>query len=166
METPNTRQQLLPEHVHMAQHWVSDGAGAAVQGSLPACILPSPPLWPAGNKRGCVTGQGEHRDTSSSWGNALISPFPNMGVADSFNFLFIFFSYMKGTWKPHCIFLNFKMTSWVGGELLLNCAVLRLTFSSKPKASIYCSLPHLKLVPLLMAGAKGKRQTCLGLVCC
>lgn len=77
---------------------------------------------------------------------------------------------MKGTRKAH-IFLNFKMTSRVGRELLRYCAVLRRRFSSDLKASICCS-SHLKLVPplrhhlLAPAGAKGRRWTCLGLVCC
>lgn len=47
--------------------------------------------------------------------------------------LYIFLSYIKGTQTPQCIFLNFKMRSKAGGELLPYCAVLTLGFSSKPK---------------------------------
>lgn len=41
------------------------------------------------------------------------------------------------------------MRSKAGSELLPYCAVLTFGFSSKPKASVCCSSPHLKLVPPL-----------------
>lgn len=108
--------------------------------SLPSSFLPPPPACgEKGRAPWLCYRPGGKAGTQLQLRKALISGFLNMGAAD------FFLSYIKGAWKPHWICLHFKMSGWGTAS----CAVLRLLFSLKLKASICCHLPQLKLAPPL-----------------
>lgn len=112
---------------HVAWCLLSDREGAAVQGSLPTCILPSStPMACREKEHGCVTGLGVTQGHKLQLRICFDLSISKHG--SGWLYFFFFLSYIKGIWKPHCIFLNFKMTSWVGRELLPYCAILRQAF--------------------------------------